>query len=201
MKVTDEEFHLSTRYALLVSFVFAAIVGQSLNMYSNILFSPEASPSFLALIGLYLLLLFSWAGYHQSLTSHPYTQEKIAVVRLGADFLIVVVYAYLLQTVGTINAGETVEGYILGFDLVFVSYLLSGLLKRIEHNDEEASKAGWHTIMIILYTVLYFAYKTIISTFNTPRILDSGVIFLVIVLMLGWRFKRDIGGVINWGST
>lgn len=189
---------ISSRYTAFVGFTFAAVVAGSFTNYSEVLFDPLARPfAFLALLNLYVLVLLSWAGYSQSVGKYPYTDDALSVVRLGADFLVVVVYAFLLRTIGSFGQTRPVEAFVFGYVLVFLAYIASGRLRVMEY-DRRASKQNPLECTVCAYGLLYLGYVLVTTLLTLSPVVAAAVdvvtLALTLVLYLAWRYRRDIGG-------
>lgn len=138
---------VSDRFVQFVDIVFGVVVVQGFVRYADIIMQPSLSWfAFWALAGVYLITTLSWVGYHRSMNRYPYETTSIkAWFRMVFDFLIVSVYARLLFSVGDLRAGAQsarIDNYVLGYLLVFVFYLLSGISRIWEENDRKHPSGG-----------------------------------------------------------
>lgn len=195
--LTKEQF-FSSRYAVLIGFIFAVVIARSFEDYAEILFEPWSHPlAFIALISLYIFVILSWAGYQQSLKSYPYTDGKISVLRMSTDFLIVVIYVFMLYSIEQIQTSGIVLNYIMGFVLVFTAYIINGKLRQIEY-EKEASKQLplFYTLSFMVLVVASYIYLIYFVGDLHPAIHWIAVVAPLIATII-WRYRRDIGGRIN----
>lgn len=198
---SNGEQQLSKAYTQLVDIVFAVVVGQSIVGFSSVLYPPTVSLEFGAVVGILVVVVFSWAGYHMSVAKYPYTEDNRSLARLGADFVIVLVYVYLIETVGTIQDTGDVGEFIVGFGLIFAAYLLSGVTRIWEYEDE-ASRWKMLVISGVCYLPVYISYRVAMEWWPGESELWG---WLGIVLSVGiyvcWRFRREIGGAYGNSSS
>lgn len=185
---------LSDNYGRLVGIVFAVVIGKSIGDYGNLLFVPSLSVAFVALVGVYSVIILSWTGYHTSLVDFPYTRSFRSLLRLFADFSIVVAYAFLLWTIGHVKLGERVDTYVIAYLLIFGLYIISGRLRQSEYG-RQASRQGLLWIAFAGYAVLLAAYKAGLHAFEKCQgLFDWMAVVSAIGIMVAWRAARRIGG-------
>lgn len=195
--VTKEMF-FSSRYAQMVGFIFAVIIARSFENYSDILFTPWSDwLAFFALVGLYAFVILSWAGYQQSLQEYPYTKTKLSTLRVMSDFLIVVIYVFMLNSIQQIQASDLAVNYELGFVFTFIAYIIGGKLRQMEYSKEASKQLKLYYTLLAL-VIIFASYFSIINytSFRHPLLEWGGVIAPMVVTVI-WRYWRDIGGVIN----
>lgn len=138
---------LSERYVQFVDIVFGVVIAFGLVEYKNLIkqvFVLEAPLfPFTTLLGIYLITSFSWIGYHKSMYEFPYRfEKKIYISRMLVDFLIVSVYAALIFTVAdffTESSAIDLTGYLRGYFLIWILYILSGIIRQSEYGEKTAS--------------------------------------------------------------
>jgi len=190
----------SSRYATLVGFLFAIVIGRSFENYEMILFNPwKYKLEFLSLSSLYAFVILSWAGYHQSLVNYPYTKGAKSALRLFFDFITVIIYVYMISSIEDIMNESSMYSYILGYLLSFVAYIFSGLTRRWEYS-ENASRTSGLIVALVFYSLLYLGYHLSTQTvwFDNKTInWTTGI--LVLIIFIFWRYWRKIGG--SMGAT
>jgi hypothetical protein len=181
----------SDRLLRLVQVVFAVVIGGSLIQFNYILFPPQCTVEFWALFGVYVSAITSWTGYHHRMNKYPYTPTKFGVIRLFTDMFIVIMYAYLLFA-GS-GKGQSIESYLWGFSVVFVSWILSGLLRCLEYHDWKASELKMLTLFFLGYSFLVpLLFKVFISCTNTNTILLNQIfVGFPLITMLIFRYLHD----------
>lgn len=154
--VQDVEHWVSEKFVQLVDIVFGVVIAQGFSRYDDLIIRPwESWFAFLALVGVYIVTVLSWIGYHRSMARYRYRVNSIrAWCRMGSDLLIVALYARLLFSVDELMGGAQearMSSYVSGYLLVFLLYLVSGWLRILETGDRNASR--WQ--LILIFAVLY----------------------------------------------
>jgi hypothetical protein len=183
----------------LVQVVFAVVLGGGLIEFNEILFPPQfSSIAFWALIGVYTTSIMSWTGYHKRATEYNYTHTRFGILRLCSDILIVIMYAFLMF-IGT-KQHQPIECYLWIFSVVFTLYIISGWLRRKEHNDKKASSIKkliyfWIASMVVsvLFTILFRC------TSISVCILNWSFLFIPILLMIAFRYTHEWRDL-KWGT-
>lgn len=179
----------SDRLVTLVQVVFAVVIGGGLIEFREILFPPKGTIALYALIAVYATAIMSWAGYHYRMEQYPYTHTKLGIWRLFIDILIVITYAFLLFA-GTTQA---IEPYLWGFSVVFLWYVISGLLRCKEYAEPEASRLRLLIKFFYTYSLsvpLLFRILTCYAGVSTILLSQIFVWFpLVAMLIFRWRHE------------
>ena len=205
--MTDFDQRVSDQLVRLVQIIFALVIAQSLLLYRNILVHPFSHGNWLAALALgtvYLTTVLSWIDWHIAMENSPYNfnprnPTRLAEqTRLGADLLVVTIYAYLLFSVDVFASHPTSEQlwrYLLGYSAVFAAYALSGLLRRITHGPR-ASKLAPILAFLALFTALWLAYfqgaaawRSQVSS-HTFHYVNLGFVLAALGLMLSYRVVR-----------
>jgi len=185
----SEKYVYSDKYVRLVDIVFGVVVAQSTAKHSEILFAPQAHPlDFAALLGIYLTVILSWVGYHGSVTKFPYSEAWVGTLRLFADFGIVIVYVYLLRSIAP--NGVVLDAYLRGFLLVFVMWIVSGLLRMAEHG-KSASKPGLLFACCFVSLGLWWVYQPLVLRYSGCQAFwDWLFLCLPVIVMVLFRVIR-----------
>ena len=128
----------------------------------------------------------------------PYdTRQLVDRFRIYSDVGIASLYAYLLFTLEPLitDPTATLVRHLIGYPLVFLLYLASGLL-RLWVYGKEASKpcpiVGW----LVLYVCVVVGYGLIRSHASyDPEALNVATVSITFLLMVGYRwFRRYLVG-------
>lgn len=118
--------------------------------------------------------------------------------RLGADLLVVTLYAYLLFTVDEFDTAphsREVWRFLAGFPLVFLAYAFSGILRKQTHG-RRASRLWPIVTFGSVYAAgswAYYMYADDLERTNsrsTSRLVNGGAVLGTLVVMLAYRFVR-----------
>ena len=152
----------SERFGQFVTVVFGLVISQGLTKYTNLVLDPSVSWfQFCALIGVFVTTILSWIAYTRSMYKHPYDMTNpISWLRMGMDFAAVSNYARLIFSLVNFASGadsSDLTVYVQGYLLIFVFYILSGLIRVWEYNDRKASKLGGLFVSTLFYVLLMVA--------------------------------------------
>ena len=78
--------HISDRLVQLVQVFFGVVAGQGLILYRNVVVSPfdhDQIPAALALVSIYVMIVWSWIDWNTSMEDHPYDFRTRAPTRVG----------------------------------------------------------------------------------------------------------------------
>ena len=182
---SDEEQAIGVEYFRdIVTVLFTVVVAFSIRTYNDTLFNspnPLTQP-YVALVGAYSAILFSWIGYHFWIIKYPYeTRDAVGQFRLVIDLAIVMSYAYLLYTIQWIIAPQKAPEFFWGlvqstgtvwylwvFVVIFLLYIVNDFLVWENHQ----AGAG-HICLSIVALGLYLLTFVLIWH---PRGLTSGFI-------------------------
>lgn len=178
---------LADNFVHLVDVVFGVLLAQGLLLYKeNLLnfFSIENLPNSVLLLAVYMIILFSWYGYHKSVLRYPYNQTIWSRLRLVLDLLILVTYAYILY--GLFDPFKL----LIGSAAVFILYFFTGLVRIKEWNDSKVSKWYLHVIFAFLFLLCYYISYYILQGAMNEYTLKLFIAIFTISLTLGYRFTR-----------
>lgn len=195
---------LSDQLVRLVQVVFALVIGQSLLLYRSVVLNPFANNSIasLALVTIYISAILSWIDWHTTMEANPYNLSAsyrfrwTEELRVGMDLLVVTLYAYVLFSVSNFEGrpGASIQWYLLGFVLIFASYLGSGILRLVTHGRLASRPkpiiefGGLYLLLFIIYLVLIDNWLKTSSLARTW--LNGSALILSLVLMLLYRYYR-----------
>jgi len=160
LKMSSNQTFYSNSLVILIQVFFAVVVGAGLIEFHSVIFAPQDTIPFYALIVVFITAITSWTGYHASMKKYPYTHTLSGMLRLYCDIFIVVAYSFLLFA-GT-SKELLAESYLVGFSVVFLLYIGSGLFRRAEYKTKEASETPLLLIFFILSTVVTIAFVLLI---------------------------------------
>jgi len=184
----------------LVQVVFALVLAQSLFLFRAVLTHPlraENRVALLALAAVFTTTVLSWIDWHTTMVYSPYdTHHRSEKVRLFADLLVVVIYAYLLFAVEPLvgHPGVSLQRYLLGYPLVFFAYLVSGVTRRRNYGVT-ASRLKPIGVFLGVYgsvSLYYWDARSIheLTGGDWVPILNLVTLTLVLTLMIGYRLYR-----------
>jgi len=180
----------SEHLVTLVQVFFAVVIGGGLIEFHEILFSPKNTVPFWALIVVFATSIMSWTGYHTSMGKYPYTHTGFGILRLFSDIAIVIVYAFLLFA-GTSHE-ILAESYLLGFSIVFLLYVISGLFRRWEYRDKEASKTSLLVPFFISSVIVLALFMIILRYTDLDKSFVSRIfVGLPFLMMITFRWLRE----------
>jgi hypothetical protein len=185
---------------------FGVVAGQGLVLYRAVVVSPFAHdhiPAALALVSVYVMIVWSWIDWNSSMEDHPYDfrtrahtkvgrwQTRAERWRLYTDILIVVLYSYMLFQVYplTRSPDADIRYLLLGYPLVFVLYLGSGELRVLRYGPL-ASNLRPILEYLCGFVVLLAAYILLWHTGLSKFWLNIGAITLAIVMTRAYRLRR-----------
>jgi len=184
------ETRLSERFVAFVQLFFAVALAASLLQFDDILFPPDpGNISFWALLTVYLTAITSWTGWHKSTLNYPYTESRVAILRAFLDATVVGTYIALLF-IGS-RATHSLGGYLFGFTLIFVLYLVLGLIRRSEHGPEasEPRLIIHHGVAMFAVFVAYVVWSRGFSPVPDPAAWIF--VFLPLVIIVRYRWLRE----------
>jgi hypothetical protein len=177
---------ISEHLVRLVQVLFGVVAAQSLLLYRHTITSPfhhESVPAALALASIYLMIVWSWIDWNPTMETRPYDFRPQKGIPRGklvwqaerfrfySDIAVVTAYAYILFQVEPLvtDPKADIRYLLLGYPLVFLLYLVSGLL-RILRYGEKASKPWQILIWGGAYLALFFVYPAL-----RPHVNDYGL--------------------------
>jgi len=166
-------------------------MAESLARYNNQILELSPGITLFGLSVVYVITVSSWWGYHKSLANYPYLDSHWGFIRFCLDLFAVAIYAYLIYAVKLISDTGSLLRFAWAVPAVFLLYLLSGLVRRLEYDTAEASR-----FPLLLY--FFFASSVFAALYHVLK--DQGelsgqgwnwtflAIFLVVVLAFRlWR--------------
>jgi 5'(3')-deoxyribonucleotidase len=199
--LTDRDRRISEQLVRLVQLVFGVVLAQSFNVFQDVLVHPLGSGHWLAAVALltvYTTSVLSWIDWHTTMVLRPYNfnthnrYRLIEQLRLFADLLVVIFYAYLLFTIRPFLSapGADIGRHLLGYPLVFMGYAASGLARIRAHGRLASAQAPiWG--FLALYVGLNVGYASLAHTADR-RTLNAGAIAVAFALMVSYRITRRV---------
>lgn len=191
LKINEPEgAKLPSHFVTFVEIFFGVVLGGSLLQFNRLLFPPDiASPTFWALVAVYITAGTSWFGWRQSTIEYPYTNSRVGRLRSVLDAVIVAMYAALLFFSSL--ATDTLVWYLWGFALVFGLYFTIGKLRRLEHGAE-ASKIYLierHGAIMLGVAIAYMIVSKVQPQASVSVI--WAFVFLPLGIMISFRWFRE----------
>jgi hypothetical protein len=189
----------------MVDVVFGLVFAQGLLLFRAVLVDPFHSKYIVVLTGLvcvYYTTIRSWIDWHITMERNPYdvwqsesTTSFPETVRIYLDFAIVSVYAFLLFQLLThvTNQDASLTGYLVGFVLIFVLYLGSGVLRRYTHGPKASSLvpiARFLAIFFVFTAAYHYTYYHIDLLATHKAALNEFAVLATFAGMLGYRRYR-----------
>jgi hypothetical protein len=211
----DRTKHISDQLVRLVQVFFGVVAGQGLVLYRSVVVSPfhhDLIPAALALLSIYVMIVWSWMDWNASMEDHPYDFRTRARTTLGrwqtrferwrfySDIVIVVLYSYMLFQVEPLVRGPSGEAagnptadirfLLLGYPLVFALYLASGEL-RILCYGPLASNLRPIVEFLALFVLLGVAYVLLWHTSLSTYWLNVATLVVAIATTRAYRWRRQ----------
>src|SRR6266516_7081546 len=114
---------ISESFVRLIDIIFGVIMAQGFVIYRARITNPSPSIANGSLLLVYTTIILSWIGYHKSIVGYPYNRSIWSRIRVTADILILVLYAYL------VFVAETLQLVLGALVIVFVLYAITGLIR------------------------------------------------------------------------
>ncbi len=133
--------------------VFGLVVTQSLVLYREVVTDPFGHGhwmALLALVSVYMAVIWSWFDWHEMMARLPYKVRTKASrederrrffpdvrdlekIRFVSDLAVVTVYAYLLFSIEPFKTdpGGNIGYFLLGYVLIALTYLASGTPRQM----------------------------------------------------------------------
>ena len=199
---------VSEQLVRLVQIIFGFVLAQSLGRYDDVVTRPyvyEHRLAALALLSVYFTTVMSWVDWHPTMEANPYNMSsknphrRTEVLRLWFDLGVVTTYAYLLFSIEDF-AGDPhgdVGAHLVGYPLIFLMYLLSGLSRRRAYG-RYASSLGTIATFGFLLAVLAVVHSTVdwasvdIAFVRDERLWGNIVgVSSAFALMVAFRYTRN----------
>jgi len=197
---------ISDQLVRLVQVFFGVVAGQGLVLYRAVVVSPfrhDHIPAALALVSIYVMIVWSWIDWNTSMEDHPYDFRTRARTRLGrwqtraerwrlySDILIVVLYSYMLFQVKplTQNPEADMRYLLLGYPLVFALYLGSGQLRILRYGPL-ASNLRPILEFLGLFVLILIAYIVLRHTGLSKFWLNCTALVVALATTRAYRMRR-----------
>ena len=192
--VSPDQQKISDQLVRLVQVFFALVLGQSLVVFNAVLLDPLAHwLAAVAWVSVFYTIVASWIDWHVVMARRPYdTRQSVDRFRIYSDVGIAVLYAYLLYTIEALITDPSVTlGYhLVGYPLLFVLYLASGLL-RLRVHGSRASRPLPMVCAGALYVGVLVGYSAVRSrSYFNEEVLNAITILITFLLMFGYRWFR-----------
>jgi 5'(3')-deoxyribonucleotidase len=189
----------SQRIFWVIQTIFGYLIGRSFHSYASVFVPLQDSDIVtitVALVTVYALTIWSWIDFSYTSIVAPYqflkTSEKF---RFLVDLMVVLTYSYLLAYVDSIKlkpSGE-ISGFLFANFIVFVGYLGSGYLRRIQYGSR-ASKVGFILLYLILFLISTAAYSVAFEDSTNKIFINRTFIVITFILIVSYRLIRSISG-------
>jgi uncharacterized membrane protein YeaQ/YmgE (transglycosylase-associated protein family) len=192
--VDEDKRWVSDKFMQFVDIVFGVVVAQGFSKYSALILDPLSSPlQTFALIVVYVTTTLSWIGYHRSMHRYPYeTRTTICWLRMGADFLVVSIYARLIFSIDYLGKDPSqayLADILLGYVGMFFVYLLSGFFRIRECHDPGASKQRLLVEYLGAFIGLWIGYGWL-RIWWTPVLVNFGSLVICLIIVILYRLGR-----------
>jgi hypothetical protein len=187
-----EKSPMSEPLVTLVNIVFGVVVAQSLARYSDVIVHPELTLTTVGLGAVYLTVVSSWMGYHRlvSVREYAYKTGWAGASGFVSDLAIVLIYAYLLFSIAEIDTSDNLVRYIVGFPVLFLFYIISGVIRRLEYGPEASNqRLLWIVGAVLAATAV--GYNALYSSdIGAREQLNWTFVGIPAAIILVWRFAR-----------
>lgn len=182
-----------------VVLLFGVVLGASLLEFRDHLFPPDlASMAFYGLVLTYFGSSASWEGWHTSVDKYPYTKTILGRLRALTDVSIVGTYVYLMvESVKLADSSNSMTGFLLGFAVTFLLYFASGMFRRWEYRNKDASRVRLilvHLGILIAIWITYFVWR---ADYGLPEVATWMFLFLTLLVQISYRYRRG-WKELNW---
>jgi hypothetical protein len=212
-RMTPEQNEVATSSHLirLIDFFFALVLGQGILQFAEVFESPfQANATvWLGLLTVYYTVIRSFLAWHAAIEARRYRMlvEKVRtgeLWRVYIDVAIVALYSYMLFGVKPLieDPGASLSGLLWAFPVLFLLYLLWGILRNYAWGIEEFEPlflVGFG----IAYAVLALGYTYLpVGTLGFGG--DAGnliALVLALALMVFYRyinFWQESRGGLDW---
>ena len=190
----------SDHFLRLIQIIFGLVFVQGLTLNRQILINPIGEDNFLPFLCLVVILtttVMSWMDFHRTAERRPYIIDRLSEkYRVGADFLVVVAYAFVLFSIEHIKIDKTASlaTYLFGYWFIFFWYGVSGEL-RVKTYGVPASRSNLIRIFFFIYLALWLAYIFFRDWANSilgdKTYVDVISVLFVLAIMISYRFVRS----------
>lgn len=173
---------LSEAFVRLIDIMFALTITQGFVIYRDFIANPAFSMETVTLILVYATIIFSWIGYHTSISRYPYNKSAWSRARLALDITILVLYTHLVFSV------QDLQKVLLGLAAVFFFYVINGMARIREWHDRKVSKPWLSFIFASAFLFEWYLLGSYPVTYSPypPWIL----VFVGMALLGGYRIVR-----------
>lgn len=190
---------ISDRFVDLIDIVFGVVVATniatffkdnpltSFPVFSEI-FSVKNGSFFVA----YSAIILSWVGYHQMMEYNPYKPKIYGSIRFGIDLIIVFIYTVLIYSITNFTL------FLLVFPIIYILYLLGGVVRKKEYNK----KVNWSkgslilTIVFSINFIIWFICDVFLNFTTTlnPEPVQWMLIISTLWHLFYYRWERSRAG-------
>lgn len=199
MRPFDTE-RFSDELVKLPEIIFGLVIAQSLVSHREVLIDPFPGDdpwshvvAIIALVTVYVTTVMSWYDWHGTMVDRPYDMSRFGWTewaRLGSDMVIVVLYAYLLFSIAPFESNPSADiwRHLLGYPLVFLVYLFSGVTRRRTYGPL-ASNLRIIVAFLAMLVGLVVAYEAL-WRMTASLWLNVATLLAVLAMMLWYRRDR-----------
>ena len=205
----------SKRIFWVIQTIFGFVIARSFYTYSSAFmpgFTGDLITLTLALVTVYVCVLWSWVDFSFTLIVAPYEfkNKPIERIRFVSDLFIVLLYTYLLSYLDYINKNpdKNMIEFFVTFAIIFFGYAISGLLRIINYG-RRASRIFLILIFMFAFIINAILYQIIFNKSSACQFLTNRVFFIITSLLIivyrvsrKWVSKRkyaiaiDVDGVL-----
>lgn len=136
----------------------------------------------MTLVLVYATIIFSWIGYHTSISRYPYNKSTWSRFRLALDIIILVLYAHL------VFALQDLHKVLLGLATVFFFYVINGMARICEWRDWKVSKPWLSSLFALAFIFEWYLLESWLATYLQS--LSWILIFFGLALLVSYRIAR-----------
>lgn len=204
-EIDEQNRRISDQLVRLVQILFGVVAGQSLILYRDVVASPfhhSTVAAALALLSIYVMIVWSWIDWNTTMELRPYDfrRHKTPVgafvehterFRLYSDLAIVALYAYILFQVKPLvgDPSADIRYLLLGYPIVFVLYLASGVLRIVRHG-QRASNIPPIVLYLSVFVGILLVYVALRGASIASFPLNCGALVLTLIAMRAYRWHR-----------
>ena len=190
---------ISDSFVRLIDIIFGVIMAQGFVIYRARITNPSPSIANGSLLFVYTTIILSWIGYHKSIVGYPYNRSLWSRIRVTADILILVLYAYL------VFVAETLQSVLGALVIVFVLYAVTGLIRIVEWKDRKVSQPWLALLVAVIFALEWYLSGQFVDTLASTAWLTLGFVILIAYRMVRGKFGYprvipvgiDIDGVLG----
>lgn len=203
--MTEADQKVSDQLVVLIQIIFGFVLAQSFSGYAIVILSPwepQNRIAFFALLVIYITTVLSWMDWHVTMALRPYNLNPAAGLlhieqfRVFSDLLIVSIYAFALLSIESLakDPGGDASKYLWSFPAIFISYAISGVLRRISYGSIASSLRPILTFLALYALVAGLYWYQRRTQHQDATTLNAAALFVCLALMLAYRLvRRRIG--------